>query len=189
MKKHLFTIFAMCTAVLVAVTGCSTKTAYISDDGMVNGEEAQAVAGFSEKDIQTTVRKALKSILELNSIVPLPGTTRAVVTIKSTIDTTSRGKDATVLAEALEMEFAQQLTDSGKILVYNQQAAQYAQTDIKIQYLFQIRLTERILRQDDDDAQKEYNLNLQLVDLVTGLTFWQRRVPLRKLVDADNIMN
>ena len=42
---------------------------------------------------------------------------------------------------------------------------------------------------DDDDAQKEYNLNLQLVDLATGLTFWQRRVPLRKLVDADNIMN
>ena len=195
MKKVVVSMSMFCSALILTVlvsTGCATKTSYISDDGTLeNGKAAQTVAGFSEKDIQICVNRAVTSILNMqpNRIVPLPGSDRAVVVMKSTIDTLSRGRDAAALSEALSIEFAQQLTDSGKIIVYDKKAAQYAQVNVEPQYQFNIRLTERVLRQDDGDAQKEYNMNLQLLNLKTGLVFWQRRVPLRKLVGEDNIMN
>lgn len=195
MNKNLLSVSAICGALILSVllnAGCATKTAYISDDGMLeNGKAAQNVAGFSEKDIRICVNRAVTTILNMqpNRIVPPPGSDRAVVVMKSVVDTMTRGRDASALSEALEIEFAQQLTDSGKIIVYDKNAARYAQVDIEPQYQFVIRLTERILRQDDGDAQKEYNMNLQLLDLKTGLVFWQRRIPLRKLVDENNIMN
>ncbi|MBQ7694714.1 MAG: hypothetical protein IJT50_06275 [Lentisphaeria bacterium] len=182
---------ALILPLLVSI-GCATKTTYISDDGRLeNGRAAQNVAGFSEKDIQICVKKAVDTILGMqpNRLVPPQGSARAVVVMKSTVDTISRGRDAAALSEALQIEFAQQLTDSGKIIVYDKNVGQYAQVNVEPQYLFTIRLTERILRQDDGDAQKEYNMNLQLLDLKTGLAFWQRRIPLRKLVDEKNIMN
>ena len=181
---HLPTAFCIAAAAILYMgSGCMTKTAYISDDGLVNGEEAQNVAGFSEKDIQICVSKALKQ-LPANRLVKYPGSIRAVITLKTTIDTMSRGRDAAFLKEALEMEFAQQLTDSGQILVLDKNA----QSSIEPQYVFQIRARERILVQDDSNAQKEYNLNLQLIDVKSGLIFWQRRIPLRKLVDKNNVM-
>ena len=182
---------ALVLPLLVSI-GCATKTSYISDNGTLeNGKAAQTVAGFSERDIQICVNRAVSTILNMqpNRIVPPPGSDRAVVVMKSTIDTMSRGRDAAALSEALQIEFAQQLTDSGKIIVYDKNVAKYAQVSIEPQYLFTIRLTERILRQDDGDAQKEYNMNLQLLNLKTGLVFWQRRIPLRKLVGEKNIMN
>ena len=194
MKKSLLSAATLCSALVLSVllgTGCATKTSYISDDGTLeNGKSAQTVAGFSEKDIQICVNRAVANILNMqpNRIVPPPGSDRAVVVMKSIVDTMSRGRDAAALSEALEIEFAQQLTDSGKIIVYDKNAARYAQVSVEPQYQFIIRLTERILRQDDGDAQKEYNMNLQLLNLKTGLVFWQRRVPLRKLVGEDNIM-
>ena len=74
------------------------------------------------------------------------------------------------------------------MIVYNKEAAQYATVKVTPQYRLAGRLTERHLRQDNDDVQKEYNLNLTLVDLATGLEFWQKRVHVGKEVDASNAM-
>ena len=56
------------------------------------------------------------------------------------------------------------------------------------QYILRGRLTQRNLRQDNKDIQIEYSLNLILVDLATGLEFWQKRIPLRKLAARKNVM-
>ena len=183
MKKSLLSVWAASMMLAMFVTGCATKTAYIDDS------TAQVVAGFSETDISKALKSAVKSIISLNRIVPPNGSNRAIVIVENIVnDTLSRGRDASALAEALGLGLREQLTDSGKIIVYNREAAKYAKVAVEPQYILKGRLTQRVLHQDDDDSQIEYNLNLQLIDLATGLEFWQRRVPIRKVADDRNIM-
>ena len=72
--------------------------------------------------------------------------------------------------------------------MYNKEVAQYATVKVNPQYILRGRLTQRNLHQDDDDVQIEYNLNLTLIDIQTGLEFWQKRVHVGKLVDAYRLM-
>ena len=74
------------------------------------------------------------------------------------------------------------------MVVYNKEVAQYATVKVDPQYILRGRLTQRNLRQDDGDVQIEYNLNLTLVDIQTGLEFWQKRVHVGKLADSRNAM-
>jgi PBP1b-binding outer membrane lipoprotein LpoB len=170
-------------AIVFALTGCATKTAYIEPG------TAQVVAGFSQDDISMCIRSVVDSIVSQDRIKPLPGANRAVVVVKNVVnDTLSRGRDAGALAEALGLSLREELTNCGKIVVFNETAAQYAKVKVEPQYALFGRLTQRTLRQDNGDIQIEYNLNLQLVDLSTGLEFWQKRVPIRKLADQRNVM-
>ena len=105
-----------------------------------------------------------------------------------TNDTTSRGRDAGVIAEALGQSLREELTNSGKVIVFNRDVAQYATVKVTPQYILRGRLTQFSPRQDNGDMQVEYNLNLTLVDLQTGLEFWQKRVHVGKLVDANRLM-
>ena len=43
-------------------------------------------------------------------------------------------------------------------------------------------------RQENEDVQAEFNLNLTLIDLQTGTEFWQKRVHVGKLVAPSNLM-
>lgn len=171
-------------AALLVTAGCKTQTRRF-----VDGETRQTVAGFSEEDIGDTISRAVQNILALDRIKVPQGANRAVVIVEDVVvDTNSRGRDVSALAEALGQSLREELTNSRKVVVYNKEAAQYAQVKVAPQYRLAGRLTERNLRQDDDDAQKEYNLNLTLVELATGLEFWQKRVHVGKLVDKANIM-
>ena len=82
----------------------------------------------------------------------------------------------------------EELTNGGKVVVYNKEAAQYATVKVNPQYILRSRLTQRNLRQDNGDLQVEYNLNLTLIELATGLEFWQKRVHVGKLADAANVL-
>ena len=118
-----------------------------------------------------------------------PGANRAVLVVEDvTNDTLSRGRDAGALAEALGQSIREELTNGGKVVVYNKEAAAYATVRIEPQYVLKGRLTQRNLRQDDGDLQIEYNLNLTLIDIQTGLEFWQKRVHVGKLADKRNLM-
>ena len=182
MKSLRFAVVAMA---VVAMAGCATTTRRY-----VDGEDRSTVAGFSETDIQYTISRVVQDILSRDRIKALEGSNRAVMIVEDVKnDTLSRGRDAGALAEALGQTLREELTNSGKVVVYNKEAAQYAQVRINPQYRLAGRLSERNMRQDDGDAQKEYNLNLTLVDLATGLEFWQKRVHVGKLVDKANIMN
>lgn len=172
-------------ALVAAFSGCTTKTHRISTN-----ESVQTVAGFSDDDIADCVSRAVQSIISLDRIKLKEGATRAVMIVENIKnDTTERGLSASVLTESLGQSLREELTNSRKVAVYNPEMAQYAKVAVEPQYRLVGRLGERNLRQDDGDFQKEYQLNLTLFDLDTGLEFWQKRVPLRKLVDKKNVLN
>ncbi len=174
---------AACCAVPVLMTGCATPTRYVPQGGTV-----AAVGGFSQDDIDYTVSQAVQSMLAQGRLRSEDGSRKVVVVENVVDDTLSRGAQSDALAEALGLSLRENLTNSGKILVFNKSVAQYATVRIDPQLTLHGRLTQRNLRQDNGDIQVEYSLNLQLVDLATGLEFWQKRIPLRKIADRANAM-
>ena len=175
---------ALAAAFVVGFTGCTTATRRYAA-----GETRQTVSGFSEEDINDTVSRAIQSICSQDRVKVQPGANRAVLLVEDIKnDTLSRGRDAGALAEALGQSIREELTNGGKVIVYNKEAAQYATVRVDPQYVLKGRLTQRNLRQDDGDMQIEYNLNLTLIDLQTGLEFWQKRVHVGKLADKKNLM-
>ena len=182
MKKLIVPAFA---AALVAVSGCTTPT-----HRYVAGETRAEVAGFSEYDINDTVSRALQSILTQDRIKVQPGANRAVMIVEDVVnDTLSRGNEAAGLANSIGQSLREELTNSGKVVVFNREVAQYAKVRVDPQYILRGRLVERTLKMDNSDYQKEYNLNLTLIELATGLEFWQKRIHVGKLVDRKNILN
>ena len=171
-------------ATIVAVSGCATQTRRFAQ-----GETRQTVAGFSEEDIDDTISRAVQSVYSQDRIKLQAGANRAIVIVENVVnDTLSRGRDAGALAEALGQSLREELTNGGKVVVYNKEVAQYATVKVDPQYILRGRLTQRNRRQDDGDVQIEYNLNLTLVDIQTGLEFWQKRVHVGKLADSRNAM-
>ena len=182
MKKIL--MYAVGAVILWNVVGCMTSTRKY-----IEGEDRVTVAGFSETDIRDTASRAIQSVYQLDRIKLMPNANRAVMIVEDILnDTNSRGLDAGALSEALGQTLREELTNGGKVIVYNKEAAQYATVRVNPQYRLAGRLTERNLRQDNGDYQKEYNLNLTLTDLQTGLEFWQKRVHVGKEVDRVNVM-
>ncbi len=174
---------AACCAAPVLMTGCATPTRYVPQGGTV-----AAVGGFSQDDIDYTVSQAVQSMLAQGRLRSEDGSRKVVVVENVVDDTLSRGAQSDALAEALGLSLRENLTNSGKILVFNKSVAQYATVRVDPQLTLHGRLTQRNLRQDNGDIQVEYSLNLQLVDLATGLEFWQKRIPLRKIADRANAM-
>ena len=166
------------------VTGGATSTRRYA-----GGETRKTVSGFSEEDIEDTVSRAIQSVCSQDRIKLQTGANRAVVIVEDVVnDTLSRGRDAGALAEALGQSLREELTNGGKVVVYNREVGQYATVKVTPQYILKGRLTQRNLRQDNGDVQIEYNLNLTLIDIQTGLEFWQKRVHVGKLADAANAM-
>ncbi|MGN0846997.1 MAG: hypothetical protein ACI4RA_06400 [Kiritimatiellia bacterium] len=172
-----------CGAVLAVATGCATTTHYVPQGGTV-----AAVGGFSQDDVDYTVSQAVQSILAQGRLRSEDGSRKVVIVENVVNDTFSRGSQADALAEALGLSLRENLTNSGKIIVYNKRVAQFATVRVDPQFTLLGRLTQRNLRQDNGDVQIEYSLNLQLIELSTGLEFWQKRVPLRKIADPANAM-
>lgn len=181
LSKILAIMFFCVATVLIA--GCTTTTHYVPAGGAV-----AAVGGFSQDDVDYTVSQAVQSILAQGRLASVDGS-RKVVVIENVInDTLSRGSQADALAESLGLSLRENLTNSGKIIVFNKRVAQYATVQVNPQFTLLGRLTQRNLRQDNGDIQIEYSLNLQLIELSTGLEFWQKRIPLRKIADPANAL-
>lgn len=183
MKKLMFV--AAMAVVASCFTGCTTATRKFADN-----ETRQTVAGFAEADVQNAVSRAVQSILSQDRIKVQAGANRAVMVVENVKnDTTSRGNSAAALAQSLGQRLRKALTNSGKVVVFNKAAAQYATVRVDPQYHLSGSLTERNLRQDNGDAQREYNLSLTLIELATGLEFWQEDIHIGKIVDEKNINN
>ena len=173
---------AICAAAML-VTGCATTTHYVPQGGTV-----AAVGGFSQDDIDNTVSQAVQSMLAQGRLIGPDGSRKVLVIENVKNDTFGLGSQAEPLAEALGLSLRENLTNSGKVIVFNKQVAQYATVKVDPQMILYGRLTQRNLRQDNGDVQIEYSLNLQLVELATGLEFWQKRIPLRKVADRANAL-
>lgn len=165
--------------------GCTTATRRFADN-----EERSVVAGYAEADIQSVISQAINSILAVDQIKAHSSANRAVMIVENVKnDTMSRGNAAMVLSNTLGQRLRKELTKSGRVVVFNNTVAQYAQVKVTPQYSLSGVLTERNLRQDDGDLQREYNLSLTLVELATGLEFWQEDIHIGKLVDEKNANN
>ncbi|MBR1871079.1 MAG: hypothetical protein IJ802_04565 [Kiritimatiellae bacterium] len=170
--------------VLALAAGCATRSALVMPGG------AEVVSGFSQDDVDYAVGQAVYSILSQDRIKVPEGANRAILAIENVVnDTTSVGSQADILAENIGQSLRELLTDSGKVVVYNKSVAQYAAVQVQPQYVLYGRLGQRNLRKDNGDFYKEFSLNLQLVEVATGLEFWQKRIPIRKVVDKTNLMN
>ncbi len=183
MKMIQFVPVVACCALMALATGCATTTHYVPA-----GATVAAVGGFSQDDIDYTVSQAVQSMLAQGRLASTDGSRKVVVVENVKNDTLSLGSQADALAEAIGLSLRENLTNSGKILVFNKQVAQYATVKVDPQMTLYGRLTQRNLRQDNGDIQIEYSLNLQLIDLATGLEFWQKRIPLRKIADPANAL-
>ena len=171
--------------VVVTVTGCSTPT-----HRYAKGEARSTVAGFSEFDINDVTDRAITALMSSGRLLPSAGAVRAVMVADDVIaDTTCRGSEATGLADTLGISIRERLSASGKVDIFDERAAQGAKVRIVPKYRLRGRLTERNLRTDDDDYQREYNLNLTLVEIETGLETWQKRIHVGKLIDRKRLMN
>ncbi len=183
MKLKKMMMFAACCAAVALFTGCATKTHYVPQGGTV-----AAVGGFSQDDVDYTVSQAVQSILSQGRLNSADGSRKVVIVENVVNDTFSRGGQSDALAESIGLSLRENLTNSGKIIVYNKNVGQYATVRVDPQFTLLGRLTQRNLRQDNGDVQIEYSLNLQLIELATGLEFWQKRIPLRKIADRANAL-
>jgi len=182
MNKVMMSVVSVSACVIV---GCTTAT-----HRYVEGETRSEVAGFSEYDINDTVSRAIQSVVSQDRIKLQAGANRAVMIIEDVVaDTTSRGSEAAGLANSIGQSLREELTNGGKVVVYNKEVGQYAKVRVEPQYILRGRLTERNLRTDNGDYQREYNLNLTLIEISTGLEFWQKRIHVGKLVDKKNVLN
>jgi hypothetical protein len=165
------------------------RTSYV-----VEGETAEAVAGFSEDDIRTVVLKVIQDINIKSARYSTPQNPVRVVNVKKVkIDTNSRGNDAVYLADTIAQCFKEELTNGGKFYVYNEEVAAKAAAagrpvPYQPQFILESTLRQRNVRRDNGNVYKEFSLNIQLVDVATSMEFWQKRVPLRKAVDKSRAM-
>lgn len=182
MKKLLF--FAVLAVSAAMFSGCATQSRRIPE-----GATAKEISGFSQDDVDDVVSRAVQSILSQDRIHAPQGAARAILVVENVRnDTTSLGSQADILSENIGQSLREELTNSGKVVVYNKEVAKYATVQVTPQFILYGRLTQRNMRQDGGDYYKEFSLNLQLVEIATGLEFWQKRIPLRKEVDARRVM-
>ena len=170
---------------LALCAGCATKT-----HRYTSGETRTTVAGFSEFDINDVTGRAVAALIASGRLRPASGSDRAILVADDVVaDTTSRGSEAAGLADTLGISIRERLSESGKVNVFNERAGQNAKVQVVPQYRLRGRLTERNLRTDDNDYQREYNLNLTLIEVETGLELWQKRIHVGKLIDRKHLMN
>lgn len=187
--KKLVLIASICSAAFV-MTGCATSSRVIAE-----GETDETIAGFGEDDIRMVVSKVVQDINRVSARYSTPEKPVRVVNVKNVrIDTLSRGNSASYLAETIAQCMKEALTEGGKFYVYNEVAAQRAAlagrpVPYTPQFVLESTLRQRNMRRDNGDITQEYSLNIQLVDVATSIEFWQKRVPLRKVVDKNNAMN
>lgn len=179
MKKS---IYAGIVAIMAfAIVGCQTQSREF-----VKGETRQTVAGFSQKDIESSVTEALEEIF-MDDRIPVPQGANKVLMIVDDIvnDTNMRGSDASALTGALSQQIRRGLMRGGKIAIYNPQAAQYAKIRLEPEYHLSGRLTQRNVRQDNGDFQREYNLEITILHLATGVEVEPIIVHIGKLIDSS----
>lgn len=184
MHKKIYMIFAALLVLVLA--GCTTPGTTI----LASGETAKTVAGINMDDVDYAVAQAIQSLLKYDRIKLLPGGTRAVTVVPNTIiDTTGRGNGADALSDEITVRLQSELTNCGKILVYDPEAAQYATQAPEVQYVLASILRSRNVTQDNGLVQIEYSLNLKLIDKASGTQYWQKSVPIRKVTTRSRALS
>ena len=182
-------IGAALAACTMMMTGCMTESRLIPQ-----GATAEVVAGFSQDDIDSVLETVRDEINKASMRYAVQGHRRVINVKDIQNDTLSRGRDADFLSETLGEGIREKLTNSGNFIVYNEKMAQNAlaarqAVTTRPEFVMYGSLKQRNMRKDNGDVYQEFALHIRLVDVKTQLEFWQKRIPLRKEVDAVNSMN
>lgn len=180
MKKQ---IILLAAAALCVAGGCRTTTQNID---RVN-DSSGAIAGFDFRDINRSICEAVASMLGSGRMQRNDGGRWIVNVMPVKDDTSNMARDTGALSEAIHASLREELTNSGKCVIFNPSVARYAQTAVVPQFALIGTINSRTLFLDNKDRQIEYNLNLSLVETATGLEVWQKRIFIGKRADRHAI--
>ncbi len=196
MKKCL-----MGLALAALVAGCTTPTTRID----MRNDLGPAVAGLDYRDVQLAANQLIQSLFRSGRLDRGDGQLYVMTVGKVKNDTMQRF-DTDILTSYITEE----LMNSGKVMVTSAMAAGADNRDEMINGVRSVRgngefsqntvakagqlvapthsvygkIIQREIRMDNDDKQIEYYFQLRIVELATGLQWWQKQAVIGKRTDA-----
>ena len=196
MKKCL-----MGLALAALVAGCTTPTTRID----MRNDLGPAVAGLDYRDVQLAANQLIQSLFRSGRLDRGDGQLYVMTVGKVKNDTMQRF-DTDILTSYITEE----LMNSGKVMVTSAMAAGADNRDEMINGVRSVRgngefnqntvakagqlvapthsvyrkIIQREIRRDDGDKQIEYYFQLRIVELATGLQWWQKQAVIGKRTDA-----
>ena len=196
MKKCL-----MGLALAALVAGCTTPTTRID----MRNDLGPAVAGLDYRDVQLAANQLIQSLFRSGRLDRGDGQLYVMTVGKVKNDTMQRF-DTDILTSYITEE----LMNSGKVMVTSAMAAGADNRDEMINGVRSVRgngefnqntvakagqlvapthsvhgkIIQRDIRMDNGDKQIEYYFQLRIVELATGLQWWQKQAVIGKRTDA-----
>ena len=188
-------------ALTALVAGCTTPTTRVD---MFNDMGAQ-VAGLDYRDVQRTANQMLQALYRSGRLDRGDGQ-MYVMTVGQVKNDTMQRFDTDILTSYITEE----LMNSGKVMVTSAMAAGADNRDEMVNAARSVRgnaefnqnsvaqagqlvapthsvygkIIQREIRMDNGDKQIEYYFQLRIVELATGLQWWQKQVPIVKRTDG-----
>ena len=189
-------------ALAALVAGCTTPTTRID----MRNDLGPAVAGLDYRDVQLAANQLIQSLFRSGRLDRGDGQ-MYVMTVGKVKNDTMQRFDTDILTSYITEE----LMNSGKVMVTSAMAAKASNRDDMIHGARTARgngefnqttvakagqlvapthsvygkIIQRELRMDNGDKQIEYYFQLRIVELATGLQWWQKQEFIGKRADAN----
>ena len=196
MKKCL-----MGLALTALVAGCTTPTTRVD----LRNDRGPQVAGLDYRDVQGAARDALQSLYRSGRLDRGDGQMYVMAVGRVKNDTMQRF-DTDILTSYITEE----LMSNNKVMVTSAMAAGADNRDEMVNGVRSVRgnsefnqntvaqagqlvapthsiygkVIQREIRMDNGDKQIEYYFQLRIMELATGLQWWQQQIPIVKRTDA-----
>ena len=186
----------------VSLTGCVAPTQNID----MQNDRGGAVAGLDYRDVNNAVNQMLQSLIGSGRLDRTDGGMYVMAIGKVKNDTMQRFD-----TDSVTSYIAEELTNSGKVLVTSAMAASADNRDAMIDATRSVRsdaefnqatvaaqgqlvapthslfgkIGQREIPMDGRRKQVEYTFQLNITDLATGLIWWQKQVVIGKRTDKS----
>ena len=183
------------------IAGCTTPTTRID----LRNDRGPAVAGLDYRDVQLAANQLMQSLFRSGRLDRGDGQ-MYVMTVGKVKNDTMQRFDTDILTSYITEE----LMNSGKVMVTYAMAAGADNRDEMINGVRTVRgngefnqttvaqagqlvapthsvygkIIQREIPMDNGDKQIEYYFQLRIVELATGLQWWQKQVPIVKRTDG-----
>lgn len=201
MIKQVF-ICAALLATAVTMSGCMTPTTRID----IQNDRGPQVAGIDYRDLQEAANAMLQSLFKSGRLDRTDGGQYVLTVGRVTNDTTQR-----LDTDTLTSYIAEELMNSGKVMVTSAMAASAANRDEMVNAARSVRgnsefnqvtvakqgqlvapthsiygkIVQRQVFMDNGDKQFEYYFQLRIVEIASGLQWWQKQYVIGKRADAS----
>ena len=200
MKNMFWVVFS---AAVLLFSGCVTPTTRI----VMDNDRGPQVASLDYRDLQEAANSMLQSLIRSGRLDRTDGKSY-VMTIGEVKNDTMQRFDTDTLTSYI----TEQLMNSGKVMVTSAMAATKDNSDQMITVARSVRgnaeynqssvakegqlvapthsiygkIIQRDIRMDNGDKQIEYYFQLRIVEIATGLQWWQKQHVIGKRTDGAN---